>query len=127
MGASSRHGGAAVEAQLGHGGFQIWMGAAASMESQRWMAELGRPATDDGTAGNPNHRGPSRGRGEREERMARYRITDGVHPCETVLEVFFSPGLRASPTARRVLALNHDHFGPFGSRSGHFKGIDLPP
>jgi hypothetical protein len=28
------------------------------MESQRWRAELGKPATDDGTAGNPNHGDP---------------------------------------------------------------------
>jgi hypothetical protein len=28
------------------------------MESQRWRAELGRPAADDGTARNPNHGDP---------------------------------------------------------------------
>jgi hypothetical protein len=34
------------------------MGVAAGMESQRCRAELGKPATDDGMAGNPNHGDP---------------------------------------------------------------------
>jgi hypothetical protein len=59
--------------------------------------------------------------------MAGYRITDGVQPCGTVLEDFFSPGLRASPMARRILGLNRDRFGPFGSWPEHFKGVVLPP
>jgi hypothetical protein len=69
------------------------MGVAAGMESQRWRAELGRPATDDGTAGNPNHGDPCKEKGEREERMIGYRITDGVQTCRTVLEDFFLQGL----------------------------------
>jgi hypothetical protein len=42
------------------------------MESQQWRAELGRPAADDRTTGNPNHGDP------REEEEKERREWQGI-------------------------------------------------
>jgi hypothetical protein len=37
-----------------------------------------------------------------------------------------TPGVRASPTARRILAPNHDRFGPFALGRGYEMEVVLP-